>query len=464
MDSGETDEPVTPAGRLFLRPEMNQIITCVAGQKNPIDVDAVKAEITKSVMITLPRFTSLMVRDRNGLEHWRKTQVDVDRHVIVRHEPVVDGVSDEDAVNDYLADLAVSTPLSFDKPLWEIHLLMAHKGTILRVHHALGDGISLMSLFLACCRRADDPDQPLTIKPLGTSSSSTNHHRREWVVLRVLRFVQLAWFSLVFILEFVFRSLWVRDKRTAVSGGDGVELWPRKLATARFQLDDMKTVKKAIADATINDVLFGIVSSGLSKYLDIRSPKGLKEGLQITGLAMVNLRSQPGLQDVSALMARNSGSRWGNQFGMLLLPVYYHKDGADPLQCVKRAKKMLDMKKQSLEAHFSYNVGNFVMSFLGAKYASLLNYRIVCNTTFTISNVVGPQEEIALVGNPINYIRANTCSLPHAITMHMTSYAGRADMQILVAKEIIPDPEVLAKCFEDALFELKEAAEAASKT
>lgn len=42
--------------------------------------------------------------------------------------------------------------------------------------------------------------------------------------------------------------------------------------------------------------------------------------------------------------------------------------------------------------------------------------------------------------------------------MHMLSYAGRADMQILVAKDIIPDPQVLAKCFQDALLEMKELA------
>lgn len=51
-----------------------------------------------------------------------------------------------------------------------------------------------------------------------------------------------------------------------------------------------------------------------------------------------------------------------------------------------------------------------------------------------------------------------------AITMHMVSYAGIADLQILVAKDIIPDPHVLAKCFEDALFQMKNAAEAALKS
>jgi hypothetical protein len=72
-------------------------------------------------------------------------------------------------------------------------------------------------------------------------------------------------------------------------------------------------------------------------------------------------------QDLSDLMKDKSGSRWGNKFGMILLPVYYHKSGSDPLQYLKRAKVMIDQKKQSLEAHFSYKIGYFVMSSLGSK-------------------------------------------------------------------------------------------------
>ena len=40
-----------------------------------------------------------------------------------------------------------------------------------------------------------------------------------------------------------------------------------------------------------------------------------------------------------------------------------------------------------------------------------------------------------------------------ALTMHMLSYAGRADLQILAAKDIITNPEFLAQCFENALLE-----------
>lgn len=445
------DEPVTPAGRLFLQPQMDQVIHGIIAAENPIDVDDVKRQIESSVMLQHPRFCSLLVRDSCGREHWRRTQVHLDSHVIVRLEPL-SSLDDIDSVNDYVAELTVSTPLSTDKPLWELHLLLAHKTAVFRVHHALGDGVSLMSMLLSACRLRDDPTRAPS---LGVVSSS--HVRSDTSML--WRWVKMAWFTLVYMLEFVLRSLWLSDRTTAVSGGAGVELWPRKLATARFRLEDMKAVKRATNGSTINDVLFGVISSGLSKYLDMQSPNEIPDGLRLTGLAMVNLRPQAGLQDMSKLMNGKSRTRWGNKFGMILLPVYYKKGSSDPLHFVRRSKSMIDKKKLSLEALCSYKIGYIVMSLLGAKFASLLNYRIICNTTFTISNMIGPQEAIILGDNPVKYIRVTVTSLPHALTMHMMSYAGFADLQILVAKEIIPEPKVLAKCFEDALLEMKQIAE-----
>ncbi|CAL2279148.1 unnamed protein product [Prunus armeniaca] len=461
-----SDEPLTPAGRLFVQPQMNQIIHCAVGFKNPINIDSIKSHLKSSLLLSHPRFSSLMVRDSQGLEHWRKiphVDLDLDRHVIVVPNPVTTAshFDHDTAVNDYLADLSTSSELSAEKPMWEVHLLMAHNCAIFRIHHALGDGVSLMSLFLASCRGAEDEEKMPTLA--SGKRNRVNGEKGWWALL--IGFVGTLWFSLIFVVEFTLRCLWVRDRKTEISGGDGVELWPRKLATARFRLQDMKLVKKAVPNATINDVLFGVISSGLSRYLDHRTTNALPEGLQITGIAMVNLREQPGLQELSDLMKSSSGSSWGNKFGMLLLPIYYHKSsGTDPLVYLKIAKVMIDRKKRSLEAHFSYKIGYFVMTYLGAKLAAWLNYRIVCNTNFTISNILGPQEEIVLGGNPITYLRVNSSSLPHALTMHMISYAERADMQILVAKDIIPDPAFLVKCFEEALLDMKEAAAAINRT
>lgn len=247
----ERDEPLTPAGRLFIRPEINQIIHCLIGLGNSIDVDSIKSQIADSVMIRHPRFSSLLVRDRNGVEYWRRTSIEVDRHVIVVSDPVSDdGASDEKAANEYLADLAISSSMDTDKPLWEIHLLLAHKCAIFRIHHALGDGISLMSMFLTCCRKVDDPDALPTI--VLDSKGTKRTGRRRWaeeLPKMLLEFLVAVWFSLLFVVEFALRALWVSDRKTPISGGDGVELWPRKVATAKFSLEDMKAVKEAVPKA-----------------------------------------------------------------------------------------------------------------------------------------------------------------------------------------------------------------------
>ncbi|KAG8365359.1 hypothetical protein BUALT_Bualt18G0096500 [Buddleja alternifolia] len=270
------------------------------------------------------------------------------------------------------------------------------------------------------------------------------------------------WYTVVFAFPFVLRVLWVKDETTALSGGSGVELWPRRLATARFRLDDMKAVKRVVANATINDVLVGAISWGLSRYLETtRSTKALKEGTQITGISMVNLRPQPRLQDISDVTNGNYEAWWGNKIGPILLPVYYHRSrNYDPLQFVKRAKTIMDKKKLSLEASFSYKLLDFSISFPVTKLASTFYNRMLRNTTFFISNITGPRDEITLAGNPVKTIRWTSSSIPQAIIMHMVSYAGMADVQISVAKDIIPDPKVLANYFEDALLQMKQSAEA----
>ncbi|CAL2279144.1 unnamed protein product [Prunus armeniaca] len=430
------------------------------GFKNPIDIAAIKSHLKTFLLLSHPRFSSLMVRGPRGLKQWHRTShVDLDRHIIVVPNTITtaSNFDHEAAVNAYLADFYTSSGLSADKPLWEFHLLMAHNCGVFRIHHALGDGASLMSLLSASFRGAEEEEKLPDLGSAGKKRNRVNGEKGWWVLL--IGFVGMVWFTLIFAVEFALRLLWDCDRKTEISGGDGVELWPRKLATARFKLQDMKLVKKAVPNATINDVLVGVVSAGLSRYLDQRTPNGLPEGLRITGMAMVNLREQHRLQEQSDLMKSNSGLSWRNKFGTVLLPIYYQKSsGTDPLGYLKRAKVTMDRKKQSLEAFLSYKIGCILMTYLGAEIATWLLYRAVSNTNFVISNMLGPQEEIAVGGNPVTYLRVNTSSVPQALTMHMVSYAERADMQISVAKDIIPDPEFLAKCFEEALVDMKEAA------
>lgn len=254
MDTQEKDEPVTPAGRLFLRQEMNTIIHCAIAGRHPLNIPAIKTAVETSIIMHHPRFTSLLITDNRGHERWRRIEVNLDNHIIIKHEPVIEVNDHELAVNGYIADLSVSSPLDTSKPLWEMHVLMAHNCVVFRIHHALGDGVSLMSMLLSCCRKLDDPEMVPDIKNVGISRRDANF----WRV--VMKAMLVVFFTMVYVLEMMLRSLWVKDKRTSVSGGAGVELWPRCLVTAKFRLDDMKIVKKAVVKAVsiAPSVLFSI--------------------------------------------------------------------------------------------------------------------------------------------------------------------------------------------------------------
>lgn len=240
------DEPLTPAGRLFTQPATHQIINCALGLDRPIEYDAVRTVVSNSLMIKHPRFTSLLVKDNNNNhEYWRKIDLDIDQHIIMHNDPIIqDYNTDESAINEYLADLSVSSPLCTDKPLWEIHILSVHKCIVLRIHHALGDGISLMSLMLTLCRKLDKPDEVPTIEPLVSSSTA-----RSGMLFKVVRLLKMIWYTLVYMIQFILRITVVNDGQTMIKGGQGVELWPRKLATAKFGIDDMKIVKKSVENA-----------------------------------------------------------------------------------------------------------------------------------------------------------------------------------------------------------------------
>ena len=239
----------SPYSRIFLCPKSEQIINCAMGLRLPIDVDALKKAFFESTMIGHPRFCSLVVRKNGNEYYWRKTHVNIDDHFIIIDPPTatVTGTEDEVevAVNAYLANLAVSTPLSEDKPLWEVHVLLSLNCVVLRVHHTLGDGASLMSMLSACFGKQKDG---VVEKENGEIKERTKGAKK-WRKGGVWGWVKTTWFTMVFSMKDIGMMFWVRDKPSVIYGGEGVELWPRSLETIKFQLQDFRSIKKIIPNA-----------------------------------------------------------------------------------------------------------------------------------------------------------------------------------------------------------------------
>lgn len=74
-------------------------------------------------------------------------------------------------LNDYFAKIALE-PFPQGRPLWNIHIIKyptsnAAGSLVFKLHHALGDGFSLMGALLSCLKRCDNPALPLTFPNLG---------------------------------------------------------------------------------------------------------------------------------------------------------------------------------------------------------------------------------------------------------------------------------------------------------
>ncbi|XP_021753331.1 O-acyltransferase WSD1-like isoform X3 [Chenopodium quinoa] len=462
FDQGEALN--SPFGRLYFCPETEQIMNCAMFFKYPIDVQGLKKAFSNSTMIEDPRFCSLLVRNPNGEDHWKRVHVNIDDHFILRYPTTITKArghdeedDDEATVNAYLADLAVSTPLSKNKPLWEVHVLVELKCVVLRVHHSLGDGVSMMSMLSSCFGQKKETKSGVNGEGNIVKDGNNNHARRNWKIGGILGLIQSMWFTIVFGLRFLGRVLGVKDKFSVISGGDGVELWPRKLVTAKFKIEDFKSIKTAvIPNVTVNDVLLGVISHGLSKYIDDKSPKAVQQALQLSFIIPVHLRKDSSMQEISDLMKTPNLelSGWGNKSSAVIVPIDCC-NGLKPLEHVKQKKSVMDKMKHSCCAHFTFKSINFIVSCLGPKVVSWSLHKLICHTTLSISNIVGPSEDLVIGDNPVTDIKVNMSSTFHAITMLLVSYAEKVNLQVMIAKDIIPDPELIVKCFQDSFQEMR---------
>ncbi|KAK9667143.1 hypothetical protein RND81_14G236100 [Saponaria officinalis] len=444
----------------------HQVINLAMGLKYPIDIEALKLAFCNSVLIKNPKFCSVITTDKKGKKNWQKTHVNINDHLIIHHHlsPTTTTVDTsledykEATINAFLTNAAGSSKLTFDqnKPLWKLHVLMDLNCVVLRVHHALGDEFSLMSMLSACFGRNSE-----NIKQKGYmddyQSMKSNIHMKKnrgfWEVFQSL------WLTLIYLLRFVGRILWIKDEFSEVDESNKCVVWPSKLVSAEYMLEDFWYVKTAIPCTTINDVLLGVISCGLSKYIDLESTRAkLKEQQHsLTAIFKVNLHKDPTvLQKFEDMMKTSSGSStWGDKTSLVLLPIYCRKR-LHPLEHVTVMKAIMNKKKMSYEANCIHFAKKCIASCLGPKVGSWFYDRALSNSTLMISTIKGPAEEIVIGNNPVTYIRGHISSKSHAgITISMVSYAGRVDVQVMVAKEVISNPHLLIKCFHESLLEMK---------
>lgn len=469
------DEPLSPTARMLQAPKLNVCIIAVMGSKTTFDVDVVKRGL-ENTLIKHPRFSSLSVmkgRDVFDKKVWKRTKVNIDNHVIIPQIDLnMDSSSSDKFVDEYITNLS-TTLMDFTKPLWEMHILNiktsdANAVIVFRVHHSIGDGVSLMNLLLACTRKSSDP-QALPTLPQFKQLSTSNSTSAIWRLLTTIWTVILMLLNtFVDLLLITATTIFLKDTNTPIKGAAGVELTPKRIVHQTVSLADIKLVKTAV-DSTVNDVLVGVTEAGLSRYLNGRyaaeSKQDEKEhgvsylpkSIRLRATLMVNIRPSAGIEDLAEMM-RNEGSaiKLGTKVGHILLPfeVTLHEN---PLSYIRNAKASIDRKKLSFESICAFYSGQYLLKLFGVKQAVSTLHGIVSSTTLSFSSVVGPQEEISLFGHPLAYIAPSLYGLPQALVIHWQSYGEKMILSLSVDPNVIPDPYKLAYDIQSSLKLIKNA-------
>ncbi|KAA8526365.1 hypothetical protein F0562_008432 [Nyssa sinensis] len=356
----DVPEPVSPTGQFFNSSVLSVSVLSILESEIPID-DSPTMALLKDVFLPInPRFSCIMVRDKKGAKQWKRVEVKLSDHINVPIFP--DGKSPEfydDYLDDYLSKIAMDQ-LPQSRPLWEIHLIKYPTSNaagilVFKLHHALGDGFSLMGALLSCLQRADNPSLPLTFPKF---QANTKLDRKDEGIFKS---VPRVFSSLVnTVSDFgwsLLKSSLVEDDRTPIrSGDDGVEFRPITITTMTFSLDYIKQIK-ANLQVTINDVITGIFFFGTRLYMQETNQK-LKNG-QSTALVLINTRNIGGYKSIQEMIkTQSSETSWGNQFGFLHVSIP-KLNGADhcsnPIDFVFEAQQIIKQKRNSAAVYLTGN-------------------------------------------------------------------------------------------------------------
>ncbi|KAF8090805.1 hypothetical protein N665_0466s0009 [Sinapis alba] len=270
----EGEEPVSPFAQLFSLPGLDVFNIVTIGCKNEGHASTI-IEGLKNTLINHPRFSSILVTgdgEGKGKGKWIPTKVKVENHVIVPDiDPYIE--NPDEFLENYTSNMALS-PMDMSKPLWEFHLLKlktshAEYVAVARFHHSLGDGMSLMSLLLACTRKVCDPEAlPTFLAPKKSKAKNACWSLVAWLLF----LVRTMFHTCVEIFKALAFMCFPGDITNYLCGKQGATLSTNKFIHQIIPLDDVKNVKNAL-NMTVNDVLFGMVQAGLSRYLNQRYGK-----------------------------------------------------------------------------------------------------------------------------------------------------------------------------------------------
>ncbi|KAG5095916.1 hypothetical protein JHK84_051504 [Glycine max] len=459
----EQEEPVSPMGQYFNSSVLCIYIIGVLEFEVPIH-DLQTFALIKDVFLPInPRFSSVMVQDKDGEKRWKQVDVNLKEHVHFPKFPTGKTVESYDKFfHDYLSSMAMEQ-LPQSKPLWSIHIINyptndASSSIIFKLHHALGDGYSLVGALLSCLQRADDPSLPLSfpsLRPSKPQSSTENFWRRfSWMCSSAFNTVSDFGWS-------VLKSSIISDDETPIRSGDeGTEFRPICISSMDFSIDHIKDIKSRLG-VTINDVITGIVFYGTRLYMQDRDSKS--KTADSTALVLLNTRNIEGYQSINEMLNNKAKGPWGNKISFLHVPIpkLNQNKMSNPLDFIWDSHNIIKRKKQSLAVALTGILLDTESKFRGQEAVAKHLRGTVTKSSAVISSLVGPMQQMSLANHPVKGLYFTLAGGPESLAISIMSYVGVLRVTLKTEKDFI-DEEKLKSCIQSAFQMILEAATAHS--
>ena len=416
---------------------------------------AALCERVSDKLLKYDRFRQKVVQDAMGATWVDDAGFDVQRHV--RRETLRRrrGESERSALQRRAGELA-NTPLDPEHPLWQFHLIEKYEGgsaLIARIHHCIGDGISLVSVMLSITDGGSDPpqrrrrrgaapeDEPdwladavlrpvtdITVKAIGAGGAGVAK------TLEMLANPKLDSLDLLRLAGKAFGdvaalALMADDSPTRLKGkpvGRKIVAWGEPIP-----LPAVKAIGKALG-ASVNDVLLACVAGAIGHYL--RDQGDDPTGQEIRAMVPVNLRPL------------DKAWQLGNRFGLapLVLPIGIE----NPVERVFAVRARMNELKGSYQPLLAFAVLAVAGLTIKPVQDAILGL-FAKKATAVMTNVPGPAVPLKFCGTTL---RQTMFWVPASgdigVGVSVLSYGGGVQFGLITDQHLCSHPQLIIDRFE----------------
>lgn len=404
------------------------------------------------------RFRQKAVQDATGAWWEEDAAFDMAAHVVGVDLP---GKAGKEELEALVSELA-STPLDFDRPLWQFHLVRNYAGgtaLVSRIHHCYADGIALIQVMLSMTHAtaegslalpAEEIQAPAAgdggdflahlVRPVTAALGSAAGFGKELLEqgrglaanpqLAADAAQEAAKKGVDFAGEIARLLLMGRDAQTRFKGSLGAR---KQVAwAAPLPLEEVKVAGKALG-CSINDVLLSMAAGALRDYLQEKGDA--VDGLEIRAIVPVNLRPA------------GEGKSLGNHFGLVFLDLPIGiEHPLERLYEVRRRMRALKGSYQPVIALGLLSAVGYGPRMIQEQVTNLLGN----NASAVMTNVPGPQHPLYFAGRRIvelDFWVPQSGGIGMGVSI--LSYDGRIQFGVITDSGLVPDPDRIVGRFAD---------------